>query len=257
MFEQDRFVVRLRQRLLTEPTLQAAWLGGSFGRSREDDFSDIDICLVYADDASRDAAWQTRVTFCRSILAYVPAKSFDAVHIRPYLHCALYSNGAKADFRFESMTTLTPNPWDGEIKLLKDRDDGWAAAHQNASRRLALPRPHISGDELRALDERFWVMFWDVFRQVRRGTPGKPFVEYLRMLALTLPPLLDMLPAEDDAREKLIDLDYTLAAGTTLTHLRQLFEAYLAARGTLVQRHQIPFVPDGAFERQISRLLQR
>ena len=58
--------------------------------------------------------------FTHSVLAYVPAKSFDAAHIRPYFHIVLFSNGTKADFRYETAASLQPNGWDSELKILKD-----------------------------------------------------------------------------------------------------------------------------------------
>lgn len=256
MYEQDRLVVRLQQRALAEAALAACWLGGSFGRKSADAFSDIDVCLVYADDDARAAAWRARRDFAQSVLAYVPAKSFDADHIRPYFHIALYSNGAKADFRFESQTSLAANPWDADIHILKDTA-GWAAAFQAACARLATPQPRLSSDELATLDNRFWVMWWDVYRQVQRGAPAKPFPEYLRLLASTLPPLLAALPPQDPAYAPLIAAHYSLDAVLTQEHLRRLLQAYQAARAAVIRRQQLAFTPSEAFERQIGRLITR
>ncbi len=256
MYEQERFIVRLQQRVAGEREIIACWLGGSFGRKSADLFSDIDICLVYPDDTARATAWEQRRDFIQSVLAYVPAKAFDADHIRPFFMVTLYSNGAKADYRFESQTSLRPNPWDADIHILKD-SQGWAAAFQAASARLALPQPRLSSDELTALDNRFWVMFWDVYRQVRRGAPARPFPEYLRLLTAALPRLLEALPPEDPAAAPLIALHYSLDAPLTRQHLRQMLEAYLAARAALIRRYQLAFIPNEAFERQIIRLLDK
>lgn len=256
MYEQDRLVVRLQQRVLAEPALAACWLGGSFGRKSADAFSDIDVCLVYPDEASRAAAWQSRRDFVQSVLAYVPAKSFDANHIRPYFHIALYSNGAKVDYRFESQTGLAANPWDADIHILKDTG-GWAAAFQAACARQPAPQPRLTSDELIALDNRFWVMLWDVYRQVQRGAPAKPFPEYLHLLASTLPPLLAALSPEDPAYTPLIAAHFSLDVALTREHLRQLLHAYLAARAALIRRQQLAFTPNEPFERQIGRLVNR
>jgi hypothetical protein len=131
-------------------------------------------------------------------MQYVPAKSFDAAHVRPYFHIALYSNGTKADYRYELQAELQPNPWDRDIRILKDRD-GWAEQYQAASGRALLPQPRLTAAELTALDERFWIMLWDTYRLLRRGDADKPFTIYLELLHFSLPPLLHVLPPEDPA----------------------------------------------------------
>lgn len=256
MFEQDRFIVRLQQRLIGESALVAGWLSGSYGRKQADAYSDIDICLVYPDDVTRAAAWEKRRAFTHSILAYVPARSFDAVHIRPFFHIVLFSNGAKADFRFESQVSLTPNPWDGDIHILKDTAQ-WAANFQQASARLPFPQARIDSEGLAALDEQFWVMFWDVYRQARRGKPAKAFVAYIHWLASILPTLLRLLPADDPAAQNLMDIRYNLEAEITRRHLYNLLMAYKQARAAIIHRQQLAYLPDLAFERQLERLLER
>lgn len=256
MFEQDRFVVRLQQRVMREADVQVCFLSGSFGRNTADAYSDIDIGLLFADEAARQRAWADRREFTHSVLAYVPAKSFDATHIRPYLHIVLFSNGAKADFRYETVTSLQPSGWDRDLKILKDRID-WAPGFLQQAAGMGTTQPAISGRELRALDERFWVMFWDVYRQVRRGDTVKPFAEYLTLLAATLPPLLGLLPTDDAAHTGLVDLQYTQDAAVTVKHMRRLLDAYRAARAAVVQRYRIAYTADGAFERSLERALSK
>ncbi len=256
MFEQDRFIVRLQQRLMGEKEIVAGWLSGSYGRKQADAYSDIDICLVYTDDKARAAAWESRRAFTHSILAYVPARSFDAGHVRPFFHVVIFSNGTKADFRFESQTQLEPNPWDGDIHILKDTDQ-WAARFQQASARLPFPQARTSGEALAALDEQFWVMFWDVYRQAQRGKPAKAFVEYIHLLAGVLPTVLKLLPAGDPAAHSLMELRYSLEADITRRHLHSLLAAYKQARQAIIQRQQLAYIPDTAFERQLERLLER
>jgi hypothetical protein len=64
---------------------------------------------------------------------------------------ALYSNGAKADFRFE--TTSLAQSADRELRVLKDTGR-WAETFQRP-RRLAPAQPYISPAELTELDDRF------------------------------------------------------------------------------------------------------
>src|SRR5690606_18085612 len=125
------------------------------------------VVLVYDDEAAREAAWAQRRDFTRSVLPYVPAKSFDAEHVRPNLHVALYANGAKADYLFETKESLRRNPRFREIRILKD-SDRWGENFQAESARVLATQPRMEAAELERIDNRFWVMFWDVYRQLLR-----------------------------------------------------------------------------------------
>jgi predicted nucleotidyltransferase len=158
MFEQDRVIMRLQQRVLTKSDILTCFLSGSFGRRTQDAYSDLDVALVFADLETREAAWQERRDFVQSVLPYVAAKSFDADHVRPYFHIALYSNGAKVDYRYETPETLSPNSWDRHMRILKD-SDSWGETFQADSAQAFRPQPQISAEELTRLDNRFWIMF--------------------------------------------------------------------------------------------------
>lgn len=45
----NKFLDQARVRLEADPRIVAAWLAGSFGRQEQDEFSDLDLCLVVAD----------------------------------------------------------------------------------------------------------------------------------------------------------------------------------------------------------------
>lgn len=256
MFEQDRFIVRLQQRVVREDGIVACFLSGSFGRRREDDYSDLDVVLVYEDEAARDAAWAQRRDFARSVLPYVPAKSFDADHVRPHFHIALYGNGAKVDYLFQAREKMEPVPWYREIRILKD-SDGWAESYQNQSARVMATQPRVEASELERIDNRFWVIFWDVYRQLLRGDVVKPFPVYLELLYFTLPSLLRALPPEDAAYQPLLKARYAEEPEVTLAHLKELMDAYVAARSAIIRRHNVGFVPDSSFERTLQQTLAR
>lgn len=254
MFEQERVITRLQQRVLAEKGVAACFLAGSYGRRRDDAYSDLDVALVFTDDAVRETAWAGRREFVRSVTPYVPARSFDAVHVRSYFHITLYSNGAKVDYRYETLT-MPPNPWDQDIRILKDHN-GWAELYQSACAQAVLPLVRMTAAELEQLDERFWVMFWDVYRQVLRGDRDKPFTVYLELLHFTLPTLLAVLPPEEPARQGLLTAYFNRDAKATAVHLRDLLTAYLAARTAVVRRLHLMFTPDTRFENEIQRLVQ-
>lgn len=256
MFEQERFVGRLQRHAQADPAVLVCYLSGSFGRRTEDAYSDVDIVLVYAGPTEREDAWAGREGFVKAVLPYVAVRSFDASHVRPYFHVALYSNGVKADFRFETMDGLAPNPQDRELRILKDSGQ-WGEKHQTASSRLAPPQPYISPADLTTLDNRFWVMLWDSLRLLKRGDSDKPFSIYLQLLSFTLPPLLEALPPEEPARQGLIRATYSRDAAATARGLSELLESYLTARAAVIRRQNLMFPINTAFESEIRRLVDR
>jgi hypothetical protein len=257
MFEQERVLVRLQQYVLRESDILVCYLAGSFGRRQEDEYSDMDVGLVFANDAKREWAWQKRRDLVNEAMPYVPARSFDAEHIRPFFHIALYSNGAKVDYRFETQTDLQPNPWDRDLRILKDTADQWGEQYQHACRQLYFQQPRITATELAAIDDRFWVMFWDVFRLVLRGDIDKPFTIYLELLQFSLPPLLNVLPPEDPAYAGLQRAYFGPDTKATLKQLAQLLEAYVAARTAVIRRLNLMFEVNQSFESGIRKLVER
>ena len=254
MLEQERFIVRLQQRVLRESTISACFLSGSFGKRTNDSYSDIDIGLIFENDALRDAAWANRQPFARSVLPYVSMKSFDATHIHAFFHIALYSNGSKADYRFLSAETPLHTAYDAQLKILKDRD-GTGAAYQEICAKMNPARDHISAETLKQLDDRFWIVFWEVYRCLLRGDCNKSFKQYLILLAVVWPPFLNTLPASDPARLALIDVQYNQNDELTRQALKRLLKAYKNARTAIVDHTRILFTPDSSFERSIERLL--
>lgn len=249
-------LMRLQQRVMNAPEILVCFLSGSFGRREADPFSDMDVALVYGSAAARDGAWQQRRDFVQSIMPYVPAKSFDAVHVRPFFHVALYGNGSKVDYRFEVQSELAPSIWDQNLRLLKDTDN-WGSSFEAACKRAPAPRPHLTLDELVALDDRFWVMYWDVLRVLLRGDYQKPFTVYLELLHFTLPPLLRVLAPTDPAHRALLVASYSEQVPVTRAHMQQLHRAYVAARTAVVQQLKLDFTPHHRFEEQMQRLLQK
>ena len=256
MFEQERLIGRLQRRVMDEPDITACFLSGSFGRRASDPYSDLDVALIYPDNQALERAWHNRVQFAKSIMPYISLKSFDGEHIRPYFHIALFANGSKVDFRFETQNSLAPNPWDSQIRILKDTAS-WAEVFQMKSSQQALPQANINNRELTLLDQRFWVMFWDILRLLARGDTDKPFSVYLELLHFTFPPLLQALPPDTPARNNLIEAHFSQNAEATASHMKGLLNAYIAARTAVVERYHLQFSSDQSFETQIQRLVDR
>ena len=256
MFEQDRLLVRLQQRVMSEMVIAACFLAGSYGSRQEDAYSDMDVAFVFNSEVRRDEAWERRRPFIQSITPYVPAKSFDGDHIRPYFHIALFSNGTKVDFRFEVKELMTPNPWDRDLRIIKD-DHGWVEQYQARCAQMVQTVPRLEREVLEALDERFWVMFWDVFRLVLRGDTDKPFPIYLDLLQGTLPPLLSILPEGTPERAALLVANFSKDSRLTRQHLKNLLEAYVKARNLIVQKQHLDVSFDGKFETAVLALVNR
>jgi predicted nucleotidyltransferase len=256
MFEQERVIGRLQRRVLAEASITACFLSGSYGRRADDDYSDIDVALIYADDMARDRGWAERKEFAKSVMPYVPLKAFDGGHVRPNFYITLFSNGSKIDYRYESAESITPNPWDSQIRILKD-SDGWAEHYQADSARLSKPQPAISSSDLIELDQRFWVMYWDALRLLARGDHDKPFTIYLEIISSILPTLLNVLPSGDPAREGLINAYFSQDTRATAKHLGALLNAYLGARQAIVQSYHLQPVGDQSFESEIRRNIQK
>jgi hypothetical protein len=96
-------------------------------------------------------------------------------------------------------------------------------------------------------------MFMDIYRLLRRGDHDKPFSIYLELLYFILPDLLQLLPPEEPAHQKLIQIHYTADTKLTLRALRDLFNNYLEARAAVVRRHRLGFTADTVFEKEIEK----
>ena len=256
MFEQERMIGRLQRRVAADPDIYACFLSGSFGRRASDDYSDLDVTLVFNSDPALENAWRNRGQFSKSIMPYISIKAFDANQIRPYCYSVLYANGSKLDLRWETRDALDPNPWDSKIRILKDTE-GWAESYQAQSSLLPLPQTTISHQELTLLDQRFWVMYWDVLRLMARDDAEKSFPIYLNMLQFTFPPLLEALPPQTPIRTKLIDACFRSDRDMRSRNMKGLLHAYLEARQVLIEYYHLQFVGDKSFENQIQRLVEK
>ena len=257
MFEQDRFLVRLQQYVLRESAIAVCFLSGSYGRRQEDPYSDLDVAFVFAHEGQREAVWAKRREVVNQAMPYVPSRSFEGEHVRPFFHIALYSNGAKVDYRYEVMAQMQSNPWDRDLRILKDTSEKWGEQYQYSCAQTFHTMPRLTTDELTAIDNRFWVMFWDVFRQVLRGDHDKPFEIYVQLLQFSLPPLLAVLPPEEPARQGVQQAFFSQDTKATAQQMAQLLEGYLAVRSAVIQRLNLDFMAEHSFESAIQKLVRR
>jgi hypothetical protein len=143
------------------------------------------------------------------------------------------------------------------LRILKDTADKWGEQYQYACAQLYHTMPRLTAAELTDLDNRFWVMFWDVFRQVLRGDHDKPFEVYVQLLHFSLPPLLHVLPPEDPARQGLQQAFFSPDTKATAKQMARLLQAYVAARSAVMQRLNLDFMTNHSFESAIQKLVER
>lgn len=257
MFEQERVLVRLQQLVLRQEAIVGCLLTGSYGRGTHDAYSDLDVVLIFEDDEKRDAAFARRTAFAQDVMPYLPAKSCDGGEDQPFLHVAIYSNGAKVDFRYVTKDSLSTQEWNGHFRILKD-SDGLATflEVQSGLASLAQP-PAVNAQLIASLDSSFWVTFMEVYRLLLRGDHERPFVTYLQLVYETIPPLLQLLPSEHPAYQALVSVHYSRDVPATLHHLRLLANAYIGARTAVIHQHSLLYAPDHRFEEGLRRLIDR
>lgn len=256
MFEQDRVIVRLQQRVLRDPAIVLCYLAGSFGHGKADKYSDIDVVLAFHDESSRNDAFDSRRDFVQSVLPYVPAKSIDTLDREPYVHIALYSNGALVEFKFEIIANIQNKALDSEIRILKDTINyahHFEITRKNRGEEIRLPT--IDSATLSTIDARFWVIYMDVFRLLMRGDLVKAYPIYLDLLTNSIRKLLPLLPISHSTRSGLIQSFFSLDGDATVEKLKELLQSYLDAREEIIQRHNLTFVPDAPFERELLKVI--
>lgn len=256
MFEQERTLSRLQQRLQRDVTLFACFLAGSFGRRDQDPYADLDVFLVYPSNAAQELAFQGRVELAESILPYVAAKTWENPRF-PSQMSTLYANGSKIDLTFAVRDDLRPAPIFSQIAILKDTDDWAAELSRRSVVTLPTPPPPLTTADLIALDNRFWVTLWDVWRRLKRGDVDTPFVDFLDLVGGVLPTLLRYLPEDSPEAKALVNLVYGRDPEIGLDHLGRLLKGYLAARAAIVSRYRLPFTADTTFENSLQKLVDR
>ena len=138
---------------------------------------------------------------------------------------------------------------------MKD-SNGWAETFQQAAAALPLPRPTITLAELTDLDNRFWVMFWDIYRLLLRGDSAKSFPIYLQLTHFTLSRLIELLPVGNSLRQTLAQVRFGPDNQTNIQQMNSLLHTYIQARQFIVLHFNLPFTPNRAFEDEIRRRLK-
>jgi predicted nucleotidyltransferase len=142
------------------PQAPGAWVSGSVASGGMDAESDLDVGILFANEASREAAWARRWDW--QIAPWF--HRFDADHVRPYFVIYLFDPRVKTDIPLYTPGDL-PAPAGGPYVLAWD-DTGWLATW--AAR--AVPGDEVP-DWAPAVheEERFWAWLVYSVQHVRRG----------------------------------------------------------------------------------------
>ena len=142
------------------PQAVGAFVTGSTAAGGMDEESDLDVGIVFASDAERDAAWERRWDW--EIAPWF--HRFDADHVKPYFVIYLFEPRVKADLPLYTVDELPP-PAGGPYVVAWDdtgRLDEWAPG--------AVPAPD-EPDWSTAVheEERLWAWLVYSVQHVRRG----------------------------------------------------------------------------------------
>ncbi len=156
-------VERFIHRLTPLPGVDAAFVSGSIARNEATAHSDVDLVLVFGEEARRfDAASRAPNLFAEmgELLT-----STRAVHVKPSLWLAVMRGPVLVDLDFTDWSMHEPGPWRREMFIVKDRD-GWLAALREASLGSGTA---YTAEWLTGLTERWWRWMFYAAKDNRRG----------------------------------------------------------------------------------------
>lgn len=254
MFEQERTLNRLQQRVGLIPGLTAAFLVGSRGGRGAHADADFDVVMVYRSLTGKEAARYSWPTMAAELLPYVAAIVHQAASNPDHL-IALFANGAKFDLYFYAEEEVSPHPRFQSIRILHDTAS-WAQDLTSRSAALTLiERPVISDQQLADLDRQFWTGIWEVARLTRRGEVDRPFPIFVDLLNKAIAPLLAVLPADAPVAQALAEINFSRQPVDNRAMVQQLIPRYQAARSAVVENLQLSFQPHEAVERELVKLI--
>jgi hypothetical protein len=140
------------------PGAAGAFLGGSNARGGMDEHSDLDVGIVFADAAAREAAWARRREW--GIAPWLHA--YDADHIRPYFAYFLFKPGIVAELPLYTVDELHEARFGGPFLVVWDE----TGVLEGELRDTGGDAPT---DDLAKQDEQFWAWTLHGVKQARRG----------------------------------------------------------------------------------------
>jgi hypothetical protein len=161
-FEHRAVLERVVEFFREYPGAVGGYVAGSVARGTADEFSDLDVGIFFADEASRDAAWAARWEW--EIAPWL--HRFDADHVKPYFVIYLLEPGVKTDLPLYVVTDH-PEPAGAPYEVLWDTTGEvtrWVEA-ANAGREIRPPDWTEAAHE----EERLWAWAYYSIRHIQRG----------------------------------------------------------------------------------------
>ncbi|MGZ4380416.1 MAG: nucleotidyltransferase domain-containing protein [Gaiellaceae bacterium] len=156
--EHERLLAAILSFFRGVPGAVGAFLGGSNARGGMDRHSDLDVGIVFADAAARDAAWARR----REWEIAPRLHAYDADHIRPYFAYFLYEPGIVAELPLYTLDEVQEARWGGPYLVVWDETGELEAQLQG-------PAVGAFAEDLVKQDEQFWAWTLHGVKQARRG----------------------------------------------------------------------------------------
>jgi predicted nucleotidyltransferase len=147
--------------LRRQPGALGAFVSGSVATGTADQYSDLDLGLVFADDRSRARVWERRNDW--EIAPWF--HRFDADHVKDHFVIYLYEPGVKADLNLYVPADL-PRPPGLRYEPLWDETGELARWAEEVA---ALPVPQPDWNDAVHEEERFWGWLYFCVRHVQRG----------------------------------------------------------------------------------------
>jgi predicted nucleotidyltransferase len=244
-------------------------LGGSLARGAGDPYSDVDLYIVVSDGAF-DGALSERDAVTEVVGSLLFAFDVDPMPGGSTDRIVVYEGPdgfpVKFDFMYLEESDLEPAPkWAG-CAVLED-EGGRVGAVVARSEGLAPPPP--KPEELRELNQKFWVWSWYVFGKIVRGELWEALAGLHDIRSLALVPLLEWAaerPHEGYRRlEGKLDAETASRLKATLSPLepealyaalRAEAELFRGLRATVFDRHGLGFdpAPEEKLEAEMGRL---
>jgi predicted nucleotidyltransferase len=160
--EHERVLGRVVEFFRDYPGAVGGYVAGSIARGVADEYSDLDVGIFFADERSREEAWNARWDW--EILPWF--HRFDADHVKPYFVIYLFELGVKTDIPL-LLAGDEPEPAGAPFEVLWDRTGEvtrWVEA-SNAGRQILPPDWSDAVHE----EERLWAWTYYCILHLRRG----------------------------------------------------------------------------------------
>lgn len=165
--DHQRVLSALIARFENTAGVSGLFVSGSTARQSMDQYSDIDLGIVYESDESRELAWSDR--WEGSLEPWF--HRFDADHIKPYFVIYLFEPCVKADINFYTLADLPPcegAPYEVVVSR-EDVLDDWCNRTNDEAVKIRESRPIVSSEDLIHDDERVWAWLVYASQHTLRG----------------------------------------------------------------------------------------